>query len=105
CKVDEVFTDAFVQQRATECTSGVVARRKVLFAPRKDKSLEFEEVTWLPALRRFNDVHKYEQLGIDNYANEMYQRELALTKDEGHQLTGFNKERMKQVLRKHDKYK
>src|SRR5699024_2101176 len=105
CKLYEGFTDTFVHQRATEGTSEVVTRRKVLFAPRKDKSLDFDEVTWLQALRRFNDVDKYEQLGIDNYANEMYQRELAITKDEGHQLTGFNKERMKQVLRKHDKYK
>ncbi|MGI2269978.1 hypothetical protein [Staphylococcus cohnii] len=106
CKLCEGFTDTFVHQRAKEGTRDVITRRKVLFAPRKDKLLDIDEVTWLQAVKRFNEVDKYEELGIDNYANEMYQRELATMEDDetnGHQLTGFNKERMKQILRKQNK--
>lgn len=106
CKLDSGFKETFVYDERMEDNKRVISRRKMIFKPRKDKSLDVNEVVWVQAIKEFNKVDKYGQLGIDNYANEMYQKEIfkrGIKGKNSRKLEGFNRERMKNVIRKQNK--
>lgn len=105
-KLNSGFKETFVYDERMEDNKRVILRRKMLFKPRKDKLLDVNEVVWVQAIKEFNKVDKYGQLGIDNYANEMYQKQIfkrGIKRENSHKIEGFNKERMKNIIRKQNK--